>query len=61
MSSYNLCELQSTQRLNLTEESKRALRSELDRRKENCSSHLAGIRARQQEELDLRTYGMQSP
>ena len=54
-----LCWLEATQRVNLSEESRRLLASELAARKERCDA--AAIAQRQRDELYERTYLNQSP
>ena len=61
MSTYDICETQVGQGWNLDDESKRALQTELDRRKESCAPHRTAIRAQRDEELYDRMYRNQSP
>ena len=61
MSSLEICDLQLNQSPNMTDETQRLLRSELERRKETCAQHRAAIQARRDEELYDLTYGNQSP
>lgn len=61
MSTYDICELQALQNPNLTEEARRLMRSELERRKETCAPHQAAIRAQQDKDLYDQMYGGQSP
>lgn len=61
MSTYDICETQAIQAANMTEESRRLVRSELERRKESCAPHQAAIRAQLAEDLYDRTYRNQSP
>lgn len=61
MSTYEVCELQAMQGANMTEESRRLVRSELERRKQTCAPHQAAIRMQRDEELYDRTYRTQSP
>jgi uncharacterized membrane protein len=61
MSTYNICWTQSEQGANLPEESRRLLRTELERRKESCAAHRDAIQAQRDYELYERMYGGQSP
>ena len=61
LSSLELCELRENQGVNLTEETRRALASELQRRNDDCRSHAAAVAARRAEALHLDMYGRQSP
>jgi hypothetical protein len=56
-----LCELQTTYRVNLSDESRRRLEGELQRRDADCMVHAADIKARRDEELYDRMYRNQSP
>ena len=59
MSTYQICEAQVGQ--NLTEETRAALRSELDRRQETCAPHLAAIHAQREDDFHEQVYGKASP
>jgi len=61
LSSLELCELRENQGVNLTEETRRALASELQRRNDDCRGHAAAVAARRAEALYLDMYGRQSP
>lgn len=61
LSDYQLCKLNTVQRVNIAEASKRSLAGELDRRKEDCRTHHAAIKAQLDEDLYDRTYRNQSP
>jgi len=61
MSTYDICELQALQTPNLTEESRRLVRSELERRKDTCAPHQAAIKVQRDKDLYDQTYGNQSP
>ena len=61
MSTYDICELQSEQWRNLNEESRRAARSELERRKADCATYASAIQARRQFNLHEQMYNNQSP
>ena len=61
LSTYDICETQVNQSWNLSDEARRALQGELDRRKENCGPHRSAIRAARDEELYDRMYRNQSP
>lgn len=56
-----LCEMQTTYRVNLSDESRRRLDRELQRRNADCTLHAAEIKARRDEELYDRMYRNQSP
>jgi prophage tail gpP-like protein len=56
-----LCEMQITYRVNLSDDSRRSLERELQRRNADCTVHAADIKARRDEELYDRTYRNQSP
>ena len=58
---YDICELQVNQAINLTDTSQRLLQTELARRKESCAPHLSAIKRARDEELYDRTYRNQSP
>lgn len=57
----DLCEMQTTYRVNLSLDSRRQLERELQRRDADCAVHAAEIKARRDEELYDRTYRNQSP
>jgi len=61
LSSLELCELRENQGINLSEETRRTLASELQRRNDDCRSHAAAVAARRAEALYLDMYGRQSP
>ena len=61
LSSLELCEIRTNQGVNLTEETRRALASELQRRNDDCRSHAAAVAARRAEALHVDMYGKQSP
>jgi hypothetical protein len=61
MSTLDLCEQQTFYRVNLSEATREQIRSELQRRKTDCSSEQAAIQARRAEDLYDRTYRTQSP
>jgi hypothetical protein len=61
MSTLDLCETHIVQRVNLSGPTREAVQSELDRRKVDCRSQLAAIKARHDEDLYDRTYRNQSP
>ena len=61
MSSYELCETELVYRVNLSKDSRQLLRTELERRKEDCSSQRSAIKAAQAEVLYKRTYDTVSP
>jgi hypothetical protein len=56
-----LCEMQTTYRVNLSDESRRRLERELQGRNADCTVHAADIKARRDEELYDRMYRNQSP
>ena len=57
MPTVDLCELADVQRTNMTADTKRALESELQRRKDNCGNHAAAVAERRQAFLDREMYG----
>ena len=61
MSALDLCETHVVQRVNLSRATREAVQSEIDRRKVDCRSQLAAIKARHDEDLYDRTYHNQSP
>ena len=61
MSTLDLCETHVVQRVNLSRATRDAVQSEIDRRKVDCRSQLAAIKARHDEDLYDRTYRNQSP
>lgn len=61
MSSYDLCASQVNHAWGLSEATRHLLARELERRKENCAAHAAGIRAGRDEDLYDRMYRNQSP
>jgi hypothetical protein len=61
MSSYQICELDTVQRANLTPAARQQLASELARRQEDCRAHQPAIQAYIDWDLNERTYFNQSP
>ena len=61
MSTYDICEMQVNQGVNMTDESRRLLSSELVRRKESCAPHRAEIQRVRNEDLLDKTYNNWSP
>jgi hypothetical protein len=61
MSTLDLCETHVVQRVNLSTVARQRVESELERRKVDCRSQLAAIKARQDEDLYDRMYRNQSP
>lgn len=61
MSAYQLCELSGSQRMNITEASRRALDAELKRRNEDCRTLSAQIARDRADDTYDRMYNRQSP
>ena len=62
MSTVDMCELEYMQRPNLSSETKQAMQSELQRRKDSCGNHAAEVAHRYAEFMYRETYGkMDSP
>ena len=61
MSTLDLCETHLVQRVNLSRATREAVESEIERRKVDCRSQVAAIKARHEEDLYDRTYRNQSP
>jgi hypothetical protein len=61
MSSYQLCELDAVQRVNLAPATREQLAAELARRNEDCRAHLPKIQQALAHDLYERTYFNQSP
>jgi hypothetical protein len=59
MPSVDLCDLRATQGINLSEDTKRALEGELQRRNDNCSNYAAVIAQRRDAFMYRETYGKQ--
>ena len=61
MSPLDLCETHMIQRVNLSRTAREAVENEIERRKVDCRSQVAAIKARHDEDLYDRTYRNQSP
>jgi negative regulator of sigma E activity len=59
MSSVDLCDLQATQGVNLSADTKRALQGEVQRRNDSCGNYAAVIAQRRDEFLYREMYGKQ--
>jgi hypothetical protein len=59
MPTVELCDLQATQGLNLSADTKRALQAEVQRRNESCSKYAAVIAERRDASLYREMYGKQ--
>ncbi|MGZ5136807.1 MAG: hypothetical protein ACXWCX_03285, partial [Burkholderiales bacterium] len=59
MPSVDLCDLRATQGINLSEDTKRALEGELQRRNDNCSNYAAVIAQRRDAFMYREMYGKQ--
>jgi hypothetical protein len=57
MSNVDLCELRETQGMNLSDETKRAVQGELQRRNDSCSNHAAVLAQRREAFLYREMYG----
>jgi len=57
LSSVDICEMQHMQAPNLSPETKQAIASELQRRKDNCGNHAAEVAQRYAAFMYRETYG----
>jgi len=57
MSTIDLCELRETQGRNLSEDTRRALQGELQRRNDSCTNHAAVLAQRRQDFMQQEMYG----
>src|SRR2546421_590781 len=57
MSTVDLCELSQVQAKNLSDETKRALQTELQRRKDSCNTYAAALAERRQAFMQREMYG----